>query len=67
MTLSELKRNLSKDQIKLSDEECSCVKILMTRLATIEYEYYSKNIKSFKDGKDIKLPEISSDIEFQEN
>jgi hypothetical protein len=60
---SQLKNNLAKDRIQLTDEECSSVREFLIKMATIELDCFrdSQKPQHPEAGSVVRLQDISSE------
>lgn len=51
ITINQLRTNLKRDGLELTEQELSLIQLLLVKLATIEYQFHLIENSQKKDGK----------------
>lgn len=51
ITINQLRTNLKRDGLELTDQELSLIQLLLVKLATIEYQFHLIKNRQEKEGK----------------
>ena len=67
ITNNQLKKNLGKDGLNLSEDECNNIRGLLVKLATIEYEFFSSEKNNREAGRVVEMCVISNENDVSQN